>query len=132
MLMRAVALWTITTMAITTAMAAARPENEPDYVALAKASYRAGIADRLKCHPPRHSGVRAPGCCRGGCAPDSWALAAALIWKHERDSYFRQQAQEVLLFIRFVIKFFLRHILRWEVQLFVYFSPMVGVAYGGS
>ena len=83
-------------LAALVAMAAAAepPLPEPDYVSLAKAAYRAGMADRLNCHPPR--GTRAPGCCRGGCAPDSWALGAALLWREERDPYFKAQAQEQL------------------------------------
>jgi hypothetical protein len=68
---------------------------EANYVALAKRSYRAGMDDRHTCHAPR-GGVRAAGCCRGGCAPDTWALGAALLWKRERDPYFRQQAHEQL------------------------------------
>ena len=44
---------------VAVAAAAEPPLPEPDYVSLAKAAYRAGMADRLNCHPPR--GTRAPG-----------------------------------------------------------------------
>ena len=57
---------------VAVAAAAEPPLPEPDYVGLAKAAYRAGMADRLNCHPPR--GTRAPGCCRRAC---SWSCSCA-------------------------------------------------------
>lgn len=57
--------------ALLAAAAAAAPA-EIDYVALAKRSYHAGIAERATCGAPRGSGVTPARCCRGGCAPDTW------------------------------------------------------------
>ena len=54
---------------------------EPDYVSWAKASYRRGALSRHTRLPP----------------PDTWALGAALIYKHNRsETYFRDQAQQQL------------------------------------